>query len=240
MRMYLKSMNKGFTLIELLIAMAISGVIMTGVYSAFKSQQDSYLAQEQVAEMQQTIRASLDIMTREIRMAGFRGVADSDANIKDAQIDAIYFSLDINEDGNTTDDDDDDGENIGYDLYDSATTGPLTLGRSSSKSLITLTETPASSGHYEALYHQPFAQNIEELEFFYTLEDGSKTTAPATPSEIRSVQISILARANKPDRNYTNTQTYTSASLVDWTPATPDNFRRRFQTMTVNCRNMGL
>ena len=66
-------MNRGFTLVELLIALAVSGIIMTGIFSAFKTQQDSYLAQEQVAEMQQNLRASLYIMTREIRMAGYDG-----------------------------------------------------------------------------------------------------------------------------------------------------------------------
>lgn len=233
-------MNKGFTLVELLIAMAVSGIIMTGVYSAFKSQQDSYLAQEQVAEMQQNIRAGLYVMSKDLRMAGYDPSGDAGAGIVAAKKDAISFSLDMNEDGNTAVDGDDAGENIGYDIYDSPTAGPLTLGRSSSSSPITLAETPVGSGHYEVSGHQPIAQNIERLEFLYTLEDGSQTTAPADPSKIRSIQISILARANNPDRNYTNTQTYSSASLADWTPATPDNFRRRFQTMTVKCRNMGL
>ncbi|MBN1907686.1 MAG: prepilin-type N-terminal cleavage/methylation domain-containing protein, partial [Deltaproteobacteria bacterium] len=60
----------GFTLVELLIAMAIAGVVMAGVYSAYSSQQRSYLAQEQVAAVQQNLRVAMYFMEREIRMAG--------------------------------------------------------------------------------------------------------------------------------------------------------------------------
>jgi type IV pilus assembly protein PilW len=229
-------MHKGFTLVEILVALAISGVLMTGIYAAYKTQQDSYLAQEQVAEMQQNIRASLDVMARELRLAGFRGDANSSATIEDAEIDAISFSMDLNEDGDT----DDSGENIAYDKYDSGSTGPLTLGRSSSGSVIALTETPSGSGHFEATGHQPFASEIEEIEFYYGLEDGSETTSPGDPSEIRSIQISILTRARNPDPQYTNTETYITASGSTWDPNPDDNFRRRFQILNVKCRNMGL
>jgi type IV pilus assembly protein PilW len=62
--------DKGFTLVEIMIALALSGIVMAAIYTAFLSQQRSYLAQEQVSEMQQNIRAGVDILTREIRMAG--------------------------------------------------------------------------------------------------------------------------------------------------------------------------
>jgi len=62
--------KKAFTLIELLLALAISGVVMAGVYSAYYSQQKSYITQEQVAAMQQNLRAAMYIIQREIRMAG--------------------------------------------------------------------------------------------------------------------------------------------------------------------------
>ncbi len=65
-----KKMNKGFTLIELLIAMAISAIVAGGIFTAYQSQQKSYTVQENVAVMQQNLRAGMDIMVREIRMAG--------------------------------------------------------------------------------------------------------------------------------------------------------------------------
>lgn len=235
--------TKGFTLVELLIALAVSGIIMTGVYSAFKTQQDSYLAQEQVAEMQQNIRAGLYLMARELRMAGYKGDGSSSASIVAAQNDAIAFSVDFNGDGDV----DDAGENIGYDLYDSSAAGSVVLGRAVAGSTLSLSETPAGSGHYEVSSHQPLAENIEQLEFLYSLDDGTQTLTPTAAQLplIRSVQISMLAITSHPDRNYTNNQSYAPASAseissgVDWTP-TPDNLRRRFQTMTVKCRNIGL
>ena len=63
--------NQGFSLVELLVAMAITLVVMTGVYQVYVTQQDSYLLQEQVAEMQQNVRTAKYIITREIRMAGY-------------------------------------------------------------------------------------------------------------------------------------------------------------------------
>lgn len=229
-----KPSDQGFTLVELLITLAVSGVIMTGVYTAFKAQQDSYLAQEQVAELQQNIRAGLDIMTREIRMAGFDPDNRGQADITTANANTLLFSLvadndgidnvNADGDGDTSTGADEPGElmTLQFDLYDAYGDGDTDLGRQ------------------EGGIKRALAENIDNLEFFYTLEDGTQTITPADPSDIRSVEISILARAHRPDRNYTNNETYTSASGVDWTPATPDNFRRRFQTMTVQCRNMGL
>ncbi|MGD9662582.1 MAG: hypothetical protein AB7U63_15045 [Porticoccaceae bacterium] len=51
------------------------------------------------------------------------------------------------------------------------------------------------------------------------------------------MQISLLARADRPDTQFTNTETYTTASGAVWGPYN-DNFRRRFQIITVQCRNM--
>lgn len=71
--------NLGFSLVELLVALAITGIVATAVFSVFKSQSDSYQVQGQILEMQQNLRASLDIITGDIRMAGYNlnGVTDA-------------------------------------------------------------------------------------------------------------------------------------------------------------------
>jgi len=62
--------RKGFTLIELLIALVIGSVLMAGMYRTLLSQQQTYTAGSQVANMHQNARIAVEKMTREIRMAG--------------------------------------------------------------------------------------------------------------------------------------------------------------------------
>jgi len=233
-------MNKGFTLIEVLIVLVVSGIIMTGIYSAFKTQQDSYRVQEQVAEMQQNLRAGLYIMTKELRMAGYDGdnhtshsscnlyvpgtpgpaVAPGILAVTTTQID---FSMDLNHDGDCADS----GENLSYHLYPS--NGIDKLGRRDNTSIF---HTPPSTPKFQAV-----AEDFENLEFVYL---DSSQTATTTLDDIRSVQISLLAKARNPDRKYTDSQIYhTSAAGTPWGPY-GDHLRRRFQSMVVKCRNMGL
>jgi prepilin-type N-terminal cleavage/methylation domain-containing protein len=68
--------GKGVTLIELLIALSISAILIAGIYRAFIQQQKTYTTQEQVADMQQNVRVSINRLMREIRMAGFGNVQD--------------------------------------------------------------------------------------------------------------------------------------------------------------------
>ncbi|MBU4054828.1 MAG: prepilin-type N-terminal cleavage/methylation domain-containing protein [Proteobacteria bacterium] len=63
--------NKGFSLVELLVAMTIFALVTTAIWSNFNSQNTIYRAQEQSAKIQQNMRASLYVMEKELRMAGF-------------------------------------------------------------------------------------------------------------------------------------------------------------------------
>jgi type IV pilus assembly protein PilW len=94
----------GFSLVELLVAMAIAGVVMAAVFKIFTTQQDSYLIQEQMAEMQQNVRTAKYIMTREIRMAGYDPMnAGAAFGFVSAYGDSINFTMDIvGEDGAVT------------------------------------------------------------------------------------------------------------------------------------------
>lgn len=110
----------GFSLVELLVAMGITAVVMAAVYKIYTTQQDSYVLQEQVAEMQQNGRTAKYVMTREIRMAGYNptrklnvgdfvtsfvarlpgdGLDDGDPNRTSTGFDSIAFTLDYNGDG---------------------------------------------------------------------------------------------------------------------------------------------
>lgn len=86
--------NKGFTLIEILVSLAILGIVLAGIYSVYNMQHKSYIVQEQVAEMQQSERVALQMITRDIRMAGL-GLSGCNS----AAGGKIIFNEDINGNG---------------------------------------------------------------------------------------------------------------------------------------------
>ncbi len=63
--------KKGVTLIELLVVMVIAAIVMAGVYRVFISQTKTYAVQDQVMEVQQSVRGAMEILLRDLRMAGF-------------------------------------------------------------------------------------------------------------------------------------------------------------------------
>ncbi len=63
--------QRGATLTELLVAMAVSLITIGAVYGVHLLQVRQQVVQEDVSAMQQTARAALDMMVREIRMAGY-------------------------------------------------------------------------------------------------------------------------------------------------------------------------
>jgi prepilin-type N-terminal cleavage/methylation domain-containing protein len=65
------SKSRGFTLIELLVALVLSFILIGAIYGAFTSQHRSYTVQDQVAEAQQNARMAMNILLRDIRMAGY-------------------------------------------------------------------------------------------------------------------------------------------------------------------------
>ncbi len=243
------SVDQGFTLVELMIALVISGIISAVLYSAYVVQQRSYTAQEAVAEMQQNIRGAMVMLERDIRMAGYHPAGGSFGFVNvTAPFDngtgtttnvtrnstSIAFTADLDGDvtvDRTAQDTNGDGridmadmEQIAYRL------NGLNLQRYSTTSGVIIWPT--------------IAQNIERIEFQYLDGTGAVT---AVAANIRAVQVSMLARASRPDRKFTNTRTYTPASGTSWDlngaaagNAPNDNFRRRLLITTIQCRNMGL
>ncbi len=62
--------QRGLTLVELMVALAICFIVIGAVYRAFTSQQRTYAIQDQVAEAQQNARVAMNILMRDLWMAG--------------------------------------------------------------------------------------------------------------------------------------------------------------------------
>jgi prepilin-type N-terminal cleavage/methylation domain-containing protein len=63
--------QRGLTLVELMVALAVSFILIGAIYRIFISQQRTYAIQDQVAEAQQNARVAMNILMRDLRMAGY-------------------------------------------------------------------------------------------------------------------------------------------------------------------------
>jgi type IV pilus assembly protein PilW len=232
--------SDGLTLIELMVALVISSMVIAAIFMAFNSQHKSYVVQERVAAMQQNLRAGMDMMVRDIRMAGYDPTGDAGAKIIIANIAELQFQIDDNEDGDFTDasGNHDSNEQIRYALTNDDGDGiadglPCHLGRES------------WSGGLQTV-----AENIDALSFIYIGEDGNQLddgggNVDATHiDDIRSIQVTLVARTEGRDAEYSNNNTY-QIVLPDGVSSRTiyianDNVRRRMLTTRVRCRNLGL
>lgn len=77
---------RGFTLIELLIAGLISAVVLLAIYFVFSANSRQYYQQEQIVQMQESMRFAIDYLKNDLRNAGRMAVvngADASAGIRD-------------------------------------------------------------------------------------------------------------------------------------------------------------
>jgi prepilin-type N-terminal cleavage/methylation domain-containing protein len=70
MRMRKHNPENGFTLLELMVSMAVGLIVMASMASLFKVGMNSTMLVTQRAETQQNLRAAVDLMVKDISMAG--------------------------------------------------------------------------------------------------------------------------------------------------------------------------
>ena len=237
----------GFSLVELLVAMAITAVVMTAVFKIYTTQQNSYLLQEQVAEMQQNGRTAKYVMTKEIRMAGYDPTGLAKAGFITAGGEIIHFTMDITGGDETITVP---GDDITYSVFvdDDAVEK---LGRNDGSGNQAVVENIDAVGFAYAYANEDgniekdgdnivWAIDSDPTDTTNQLDeklDGTVLASPVDLGRIRAVRIWLLVRTGNPDRNYTSANTYVVGNR---TITRSDGNRRQLLATTVKCRNMAL
>ena len=227
--MTIRNNKGGFTLIELMIAMAISTVVMTAIYSAYRSQLKSHITQQKVVEMQQNARAAMFVMEREIKMSGYDPDRSQDTEITVADNNTITFTVSAISDGI-----DNDGD------------GDIDTADSDGGEVQTITY--SLGGQDLQRNGAVVAENIQVLDFIY-LDENRNLLGP-TPLDtdnrdlIRSIQITLIARSGENVAvmmmKHTDNKTYNNQQGDALLVNPNDSFRRVILTADVKCRNLGL
>ena len=90
---YLHS-DKGFSLVELLMALASSMIVLAAIYSVFNITNKNCTTQNVAANVQQSLRAAIGLMARDIRLAGLDPVDTDRFGIEYAAQNKIRFTQD--------------------------------------------------------------------------------------------------------------------------------------------------
>jgi len=160
--------KKGFSLIEIMVAIAIMSVLSIAMMKTYTGFTRVYTTQEVAAGVQQDLRASLNIMTQDIRMAGFDPLDTDNFGVEVATATNIRITSDTDVDGVI---DDSDFERVTYNF--NAGTNRLEQ---------VLYETTGSEST------QPVVDNVTNVAFTYLDEDNNVT---ATLADIRTVTITM-------------------------------------------------
>lgn len=186
--------EKGFTLIELLIAMALALVVLAGLSGVFITQRKAYDVQEQTAEMTQTARAAMDMITRDLMLAGYDPASPPAPKITGLPYSATQLQVvaDIDGSGDILDP----GEDIIY-------------AHNPNSMIITRRDVNGDNVAHT------FAENVEAFDFQYFRGDGTTpVTTSSQNSQIRQVEITIVVRTSKPDPSYNDNNGHRAFTLT--------------------------
>ena len=172
--------RQGFTLIEMVVALGLSLVTVSAVYSLYINELKARKVREDRLEMQQQARVVIDMVSRELLMAGYdpRGVNNDVDLTNDFQgitydPNRLIIKADLNGNGLIVDP----NESITF-VYDPKT---YTLRRNTGGG------------------NQPFGENIESFLVEYLAQDGNPTLNSAS---IQQVKVTVTARTEHPDPKY--------------------------------------
>ena len=153
---------RGFTLVELLLAMMLTGFLGFAAVRLVVVQHQTFVRQGEGIRRTQNARAGFDLMTREMRNAGYdpRGTAESGVTAWTAE--AFAWTADLNSDG----DKDDEGEDLGYRLAEDG----MLIRR-------------------DGAVEVPVTEHVTELAFSY-FSDGEETPA-VSAADIEQIGVRL-------------------------------------------------
>jgi len=207
----------GFTIIELLVTLSISSVLIAAAYRTFTSQHKVYHVQNEVMEMQQGVRVAMDILVRDIRMAGF----SSTVSLSDP------IAINPVEEGmrNGTD-------SIAVQYQYNGVERTITYFVDDDMDEPHLIRSVVEAGN--ELSADPLSNNIRDLQLTYGMDldsDGIVDQWQETPAglddKVIAVGISVQVRSAKPDPDYIH-------------PASGYHYRTRQLQSMVRIRNFAL
>ncbi|MBW2481020.1 MAG: prepilin-type N-terminal cleavage/methylation domain-containing protein [Deltaproteobacteria bacterium] len=108
----MKNNKKGFTAIELLVSLAILSIALTSIYSMYMSFIRTCTKEGAKIRVQQNVRSGLDMMIRDIRLAGLDPEGTGDFGIVAVTPQRIQFTADLDMDGEVDDADASDGIDV--------------------------------------------------------------------------------------------------------------------------------
>jgi hypothetical protein len=100
------------------------------------------------------------------------------------------------------------------------------------------------SGNTNRFYRDDFTareildDSVDGLQLQYLLQDGSLVDAPADPTDVRGIRISLLVRSRKPEQRYLDRRIYTLGDR-SYGPFF-DHYRRTQASALVEIKNHGL
>ena len=224
---------------ELMIALALSTMVLSGIFAFFRNQVATHNTERAMVTMQQNARVAVSLMERDIRMARYDPTGGADSRILTANGAEIRFESDNDvEDGVIGD-----REDITYALSNDADGNGIADGTPCN-----LERTIRIGG--VAQPPDVVAFNIDALNFDYFDSNGNlltnKVAVPwnvpaASISNIASVRVSIVARSGATLPVLFKRQTDVTVYRNRWgdiiLPVQNDNFRRMQITTEIDCRN---
>lgn len=185
--------SAGYTLVEVVLALGLSLFTLSLLYTIYVTELKAQQIREDVLDAQQRARVVMDLLSRELLMAGYDPAGfnhDSDPTNDFPGValgpTGLQIKADINGNGTLSDP----NETIVYSHDPSTHTFRRNTGGG----------------------NQPFAEDIDLFQVTLLDREGNQT---GVPTEVRAVQLLVTARTTKPDLKYPQNGGYRTVTFQE-------------------------